>query len=433
MIVPSIDLMDASAVQLVGGREKVIDAGDPRPIAERFGLVGEVAVIDLDAAMGRGSNEGLIRELLSLARCRVGGGIRDYRSAVRWLDAGAEKIILGTAARPDLLRRLPRERVIAALDARDDRVLVEGWTRATNATIQERIDLLRKHVHGFLITFIEREGRMSGLPMDRVRELVERADPVRVTIAGGVASPRDIADADRLGADTQVGMALYSGRLDLAQGLCAPLRSERPDGLWPTVVADEHGAALGLTYSSLSSVREALRLGRGVYHSRSRGGVWIKGESSGNRQDLLRIDADCDRDTLLFTVRQHGPGFCHTGSATCFGPSRGMVALDQTIASRIESAPPGSYTRRLLDDPGLLASKLVEEAAELGEATGPARAAQEAADLLYFTMVAARARGATLADVERVLDARARRLTRRPGNAKTFDPTVPRTPPEGSP
>ena len=91
MIVPSIDLMDGHAVQLVGGREKAIDAGDPRPIAERFALAGEIAVIDLDAALGQGSNADVIEDLLRIGRCRVGGGIRDVESARRWLDAGAAK------------------------------------------------------------------------------------------------------------------------------------------------------------------------------------------------------------------------------------------------------------------------------------------------------------------------------------------------------
>ena len=69
MIIPSVDLMDGSAVQLVGGREKVLDAGDPIPIAERFRLAGEIAVIDLDAALGRGSNAPVIRDLLRIAPC----------------------------------------------------------------------------------------------------------------------------------------------------------------------------------------------------------------------------------------------------------------------------------------------------------------------------------------------------------------------------
>ncbi len=98
MIVPSIDLMGGQTVQLVGGREKALDAGDPRPIAEKFRLAGEIAVVDLDAALGRGSNAELVKALLPLAPCRVGGGIRTVEAARAWLDAGATQVVLGTAA-----------------------------------------------------------------------------------------------------------------------------------------------------------------------------------------------------------------------------------------------------------------------------------------------------------------------------------------------
>lgn len=418
MIVPSIDIMDGQAVQLVGGREKVIDAGDPRPIAERFAPVGEIAVIDLDAALGRGSNAEVIEELCSIARCRVGGGIRDERAAVRWLDAGARKIILGTAARADLLARLPRERVIAALDARDDRVVVEGWTKETAARVEDRIDELKEFVGGFLVTFVELEGRMGGLPADRVEAVVRRAAGCRVTVAGGVRGPEDVAMADRAGADAQVGMSLYTGAMGLAEGFCAPLRSDRADGLWATVVVDEHGAALGLVYSNLESVRVAIEERRGVYWSRSRGGLWRKGEESGNTQELLRIDVDCDRDALRFTVRQKGGGFCHLGTRSCFGEASGLVRLEETIRARMAGAPAGSYVRRLLDDPALLRAKLLEECGELIDAATPGEAAWEAADVLFFALTAAMQRGATLEGIETELDRRALGVTRRKGDAK---------------
>jgi phosphoribosyl-ATP pyrophosphohydrolase/phosphoribosyl-AMP cyclohydrolase/histidinol dehydrogenase len=165
-------------------------------------------------------------------------------------------------------------------------------------------------------------------------------------------------------------------------------------------------------------VREALATGRGVYHSRRRG-LWIKGESSGDTQDLLSLELDCDRDALRARVRQHGAGFCHLGTRSCWGPERGLAALENTLRQRAQDAPDGSYTRRLLDDDDLLAAKLTEEAAELAEARGPDHVAAEAADLLYFAAVAlARARRGW-SDVEKILDQRARRVTRRPGNAKS--------------
>lgn len=412
MIVPSIDLQGGNAVQLVGGEDKALDAGDPRPLAERYGLVGEIAVVDLDAAMGRGANTAVIDDLIARAPCRVGGGIRDVESAVRWLDRGAAKVILGTAARREVLRELPRARTVVALDAKHGEVVVEGWQKRTGTGILERIAELRDLAGGFLVTFVEREGRLGGTDLEVAKEVREAAGDASVTIAGGITSAEEVAALDRLGCDAQIGMALYTDRLPLAEAFAAPLRSDRPDGLWPTVVVDEAGVALGLSYSDLASLRAALERRRGIYRSRSRG-LWIKGESSGATQELLRLDADCDRDTLRFTVRQRPPGFCHLGTRSCWGSDRGLHALARRLAARRESAPAGSYTARLLDDPELLGDKLREEADELAAARTAPEAVHEAADVVYFTLTALARHGVDLAEVEAELERRALKITRR--------------------
>jgi len=417
VIIPSIDLMGGQAVQLIGGKERAIDAGDPRPIAEKFRLAGEIAVIDLDAALGQGDNRALIEDLVKLTPCRVGGGIRDVETAIRWLDAGASKVILGTAAKPEILRELPRERVIAALDAVEGEVVTHGWTTKTGASIDERMAELRPYVGGFLVTFVEREGRMQGTDMEATRRLVAAAGDAKLTVAGGFTTPEDIALADKAGADAQVGMALYSGRLDLGDAIAAPLKSDRPDGLWPTVVCDEHGRALGLVYSDAESLRTAVEQRVGAYHSRSRG-LWVKGQTSGATQELLRIDLDCDRDALRFTVAQAGTGFCHLDTWTCWGADGGLPELARLTATRRRDAPAGSYTRRLFDEAGLLEAKLVEEAGELAEAATADEVAHEAADVIYFAMVAMARAGVSLKDVEAVLEQRGRKVTRRKGDAK---------------
>lgn len=212
-------------------------------------------------------------------------------------------------------------------------------------------------------------------------------------------------------------MALYTGRFDLADATAALLTSNRPDGLWPTVVVDELGVALGLAYSDNESLKAALERGVGAYHSRKRG-LWVKGESSGATQELLAVDVDCDADALRFTVKQAAPGFCHRETATCWGDATGIDATARLVAQRMKDAPAGSYTKRLFDEPDLLAAKLVEEAGELSAARTPSEVAHEAADLLYFTLVAMARQGVSLGDVARVLDKRALKVTRRPGNKK---------------
>ena len=195
------------------------------------------------------------------------------------------------------------------------------------------------------------------------------------------------------------------------------LQSDRADGLWTTMVVDERGVALGLVYSNEASLCESLRTRRGVFHSRKRG-LWRKGETSGAIQELLGVSVDCDRDCLVFRVRQHGSGFCHLNTRTCMGDDRGLGYLERTLRQRRENAPSGSYTARLFSSPAMLGAKLREEADELARAETPREVALEAADVLFFALTRCVAEGVTLDDVEAVLDRRSRKLTRRPGNTK---------------
>lgn len=416
MIVPSIDLMGGRAVQLVGGKGAPVESADPFETAERFAMVGEIAVIDLDAALGCGSNEEIVRELIRRYPCRFGGGIRTVNDALGWLDAGAEKIILGTAATPGVLSQLPRERVIAALDGIEGEVVVRGWTEHTGATVLDRLVELREHVGGFLVTFVEREGRLGGIDLEVCHRVVEAASGTPVTAAGGVTTAAEVAALDAMGADAQVGMAIYTGQLELAEAFAAPLTSDRPDGFWPTVVCDEHGVALGLVYSNAESLGAAIEERRGIYWSRSRHELWCKGETSGATQELLRIEADCDRDALRFTVRQAGGGFCHLETRTCWGPDRGLGALERRLLDRIANPVADSYTDRLVRDHSLLAAKLAEEAGELAEAVAEADVAWEAADVLYFTLTTLAARSVTLEAAISELDHRALKVKRRDGS-----------------
>jgi phosphoribosyl-ATP pyrophosphohydrolase/phosphoribosyl-AMP cyclohydrolase len=414
VIVPSIDIVAGTTVQLVGGEQPALDAGDPLGVLERFARVGEVAVVDIDAARGEGDNTDVIERMCSVAPIRVGGGIRSVEKARQWLDRGAAKVILGTAADEALLDQLPRERVIVALDARHGEVVTHGWRQDSGRRLLESVERFRDRCGGFLVTFVEREGRMEGTDLEMAAAVVAAAGDARVTIAGGITTAGEVAALDALGADAQVGMALYTGALGLAEAFAAPLTSDRTDGLWPTVVVDEHETALGLAYSDLESLTAALEGGRGVYQSRSRG-LWVKGETSGATQELIEVTADCDRDAIRFRVRQHGE-FCHLGTRTCWGADRGLGRLSRRLHSVAADRPQGSNTVRLLDDSGLLDAKLREEAAELVEPG--ADVAAEAADLLYFALVKSVAAEISLEDIERILDRRERAVTRRPMSAE---------------
>lgn len=201
------------------------------------------------------------------------------------------------------------------------------------------------------------------------------------------------------------------------------IRTDRSDGLYPTVVCTRSNEALGLVYSSNESIIAALKCGRGVYYSRSRNQLWRKGDTSGHYQKLHRIDLDCDKDAIRFIVTQCGndvPAFCHLNTSTCWGKPFGIRSLELTLKSRIENVPKGSYTARLLNDDLFLRDKLVEEAQELSETNTKQHTIQEFADILYFALVKATKNGICMDDVVVELDKRSRKVTRRKGDSKSF-------------
>ncbi|KAK4555956.1 trifunctional histidinol dehydrogenase [Recurvomyces mirabilis] len=208
-----------------------------------------------------------------------------------------------------------------------------------------------------------------------------------------------------------------NGKIRVAELLLADIQTDRPDGLFTTLVTDERGVALGLVYSNPESIAASLSSARGVYWSRKRG-LWRKGDTSGDWQELVRIDTDCDNDCLRFVVRQQGAGFCHLSTATCFGDYNGLSKLERTLQSRKRSAPEGSYTKRLFEDSKMLNAKIMEEAQELCEAGSKEDIAAEAADVLYFALTKAVAAGVSLEDIERNLDGKSVKVKRRKGDAK---------------
>src|SRR5881628_1318197 len=160
-------------------------------------------------------------------------------------------------------------------------------------------------------------------------------------------------------------MALYTGRLPLGEAVAAPLAKpvEREGGAaWPTVVCDEWGHALGLVWSTRESLVRAITERKGIYWSRSRQALWEKGATSGNTQELVRVDLDCDRDALRFTVRQRGAGFCHLERRSCWPSGFDLDDLVSSVTGRATGRGPGSGTVKLLGNHGLRAAKLREEA-----------------------------------------------------------------------
>jgi phosphoribosylformimino-5-aminoimidazole carboxamide ribotide isomerase len=220
MIIPCIDLMEGKVVQLVQGRDKALEGDAPLEMLRRFAAFPEIQVIDLDAAMGKGGNAALVELLASHAKCRVGGGVRTADRARKLIDLGAHRVIVGTAAFTPALEEISTavgaERLVVALDSKEGRIVVKGWQEATELRAEDVVSRLERYCSGFLCTYVDKEGMMQGTDLDWFRRL-RAATRHEITAAGGVTTMEDIRELSEIGIHAAVGMAIYTGRLDLAE------------------------------------------------------------------------------------------------------------------------------------------------------------------------------------------------------------------------
>lgn len=427
MVISSIDLKNGHVVQLKNGKELVLQRDDADALIAQFDMFGEVAVIDLDAALGnidaKGNTENthLLKSLLHRGNVRTGGGIRSVKRAKELISLGAEKVIIGSAAwkanpvagesvlNEDFLNELAaaigKDRIIISVDAINGKIAVKGWTETVDIPLVEGAKQAEKFCSELLFTCVEKEGCMQGTNMDYVRALRE-AVKCRVVVAGGVSSVQEIKELEKLHCDVQLGMALYTGKVDLKEAFVECLDFEKSP-LIPVIAQSVNGEVLMQGFANAEAVRKSFDCGRLTFWSRSRNELWTKGDTSGNVLQVVKMRADCDRDCILATVLPTGPA-CHTGSWTCFSSAidekSSMGRLYNVIADRFANPKPGSYTATL--DAKRVREKVEEEAEELCEADGKDEVIWEAADLIYFVNVLMYKEGVSWKDVYDELDRR---------------------------
>ncbi|RQM24773.1 hypothetical protein B5M09_000475 [Aphanomyces astaci] len=345
-----------------------------------WGIVGTIYVRQEESALRQVPSKEQIA-LLRSQRVVIGPFTTSMLDeAVTWLDHGAVHIVLQTTFQElvaGIASDLPPSRVYLSVSLTDNEQLVAS-TAAALGTLSSGV-------------FLSGEA-ISSSSLVQFRKLLPESYRVLLT-----DSPLDLLATYH---HQHIDLVGSPSALDAGQAFAQCLRSDRPDGLFATVVAD------------LSGVPHA----------------YVPRDSSGHVQELVRLDMDCDSDAIRCLVLQHDAtssapdtgAFCHLNTRTCWGHASGIRELQSTLQERLVSAPAGSYTKRLFDDRTLLRNKLVEEAQELAEAEHPTHVAEEAADVLYFAMVRAVAANVTFHDVETQLTMRARKLSRRPGNAKTY-------------
>lgn len=220
MIIPCIDLMGRKVVQLVQGQEKqkALELPDPLAVLDKFGDFPQIQVIDLDAAMGRKGQADIVRELCRRKPCRVGGGIRSVERAIEVVSDGAYKVIVGSAAfippginfnfLRQLVRSIPTEKLMIAVDCLNDRVAVRGWSETLPLTSRDALPQLEPYCSEFLCTYIDAEGKLQGTNIDWFRKL-RSVTRLPITAAGGISTDDEIHALEAMGMHAALGMAIY--------------------------------------------------------------------------------------------------------------------------------------------------------------------------------------------------------------------------------
>ena len=223
MLIPSIDLMDGKVVQLQQGERLALSSDDLEGWIARFAHFPLVQLIDLDAALGQGQNDSLIRRVLAALPCQIGGGVRSIERAQELLAAGAKRVILGSSLFNDrgvnrgrieaFAEVLGTDAIVGAIDSRGGKVVIHGWKTTLAITPEEAAKALEPYVGALLYTHVDTEGLMTGLNLEAVTS-VQAATKLRLIAAGGIKSMDEVNALDALGIDAVVGMAIYTGKID---------------------------------------------------------------------------------------------------------------------------------------------------------------------------------------------------------------------------
>ena len=220
MLIPSIDLLGGRIVQLVQGEKLRLAFDDFEYWIEKFAKYPLVQLIDLDAAMRQGHNSALVAQIAKRLPVQVGGGIHSIERAQQLLNAGAKRVIIGSALfsaqgrvnaefAAGLAASIGAGHIVAGIDTKNGRIAVKGWKAQVALTPDDAIPQLEPFVAAFLYTHVDTEGTMQGFPIPtavRLRKLTQK----QLIVAGGIRSRQEIDALDALGADAVVGMAVYT-------------------------------------------------------------------------------------------------------------------------------------------------------------------------------------------------------------------------------
>jgi phosphoribosyl-ATP pyrophosphohydrolase/phosphoribosyl-AMP cyclohydrolase len=425
--IPTIDIHRGKAVLVLNGKVTE-EIGDPIELAEYLSIHSTIQVTDLSRAFGdKEDNREIIKKICQKTPCYVAGGIRTYDDAIEMLNSSAKRVTISTNALPELLSKLHKNRIIAAFDIDENyMMIVKGRQEKIKESLFDRLEKIHQYIELICVTFHVTEGTNLGIPMDQVdyikNYLNSKYKHIKLTVAGGINSIKQIEALHERQINSQFGYALWKKQFTLGEVFISMLNSDKQkqwitthtplnEPLFPTIIIRETGKVLGLVYVTAESLKMSVDTRVATFWSRDKSqkllsngsntssevnlpgnnGIWIKGETSGNKFTVKKVIFSCDQTSLLMVVDSSNNVFCHTGKESCF-EFRNPVTSDLRefstyLLNRLDTCnQQNTYTKQLIESPSLIRYKLVEEILELIVANKD-NIIHESADVLYFLMM----------------------------------------------
>jgi len=356
--------------------------------AKRINFFGSIV-------LSNSTSNSLLKKICSVAECYLMMNSPNFETVKSVLQMGVKKVIIPEKDVRNIGQKISKKIIIARITLQKVS-MVNNTLQNLKEELEEIINRVSPYCSELLIDY-DNDIKTEKSTLLGIIKIISNFNQNSITFLD--PNSKITKELERKGVNPLIRTQNMLEEMEIIKIFKSVLDFQKNEGLIPTIVQDEHNQILMLAFSSQDSLTQALVQKRGVYYSRSRKSIWVKGETSGNYQTLYKAKYDCDRDTLLFIVRQSGNA-CHLPRYSCFGDKEFKLSdLYDIIQERILNPVANSYTSKISKDESLVIEKIREESNEVINYTNDENLIWEIADLLYFIMVLMAKKGIKLQDI----------------------------------
>jgi phosphoribosylformimino-5-aminoimidazole carboxamide ribonucleotide (ProFAR) isomerase/phosphoribosyl-AMP cyclohydrolase len=363
LFIPTLNISDGNAVLIKHGKvEKIL--GDPMVKAQYLSITKNFNIVDVDRSKGCGNNKEIIKSIVSMYPCYVGGGIRTIDDANEMITAGARRIVISTAAQ-DLISLIPKNKIILAIDIDENlNVMTHGRSYTTDVTIFDFLTKFMAKVEMISIVFHNTEGTFSGIPLEKVKQIKDHIRDYRIKLAcgGGICNLDEIAALVSIDITPQFCSGFWNDCFTLGEVFYTILTLKQnndwlktPSGanVIPCIVQHVHGNILGFRFGTPETIKLCVDTRIATFYDKKKNSIMFQGMTSGFFHKVLSVHLNCDLSCVRIVVDPDGKHFCHLGQDSCFGycdPAKGgMKTLQYKLANNVTNIQEINKTKIIND------------------------------------------------------------------------------------